>query len=70
MQMNLNMWGKGIKETISKHDKHEMVSLLFIHKKTPQKNKMKKTRKKIEKHSEITDIHQAAHFPTQCYLTL
>lgn len=52
MQMNLNMWEKGIKETISNHDKHETVSWLFKHAK-----KTNQLEKKIEKHSEIRFPH-------------
>lgn len=41
MQMNLNMWQRQIKETLSNHDKHETVARLFKCAKEqnqPQKN--------------------------------
>lgn len=69
MQMNLNMWGKEIKETISKHDRHETVSWLYIHPKKKKKLNWNQL-ETIEKPSEVADIQPTAYLPTQCYLNM
>lgn len=41
MQMNLNMWQRGMKETISNHDKHKtMTCLLYIQKNSSKEKNM------------------------------